>query len=145
MAIEIGKVNVQDLSQNDYKSLGIGVNRRSINNGIFAVNFTTIDQSKDNLVNLIMTRKGERLMQPDFGCDIWNIIFNPIVDDDISFEIENAINTAVSTWLPNITITGVFIDMSDELKDTNTIKISLGFALKSNNRIKDSVTITLNE
>lgn len=144
MAIEIGRVNVQDLSQNDYKSLGIGINRRSISNGIFAVNFTTIDQAKDNLVNLIMTKKGERLMQPNFGCDIWNILFNPVVDGDINFEIETAITEAVNNWLPNIVITNLSINTDDELKDSNTINISIGFALKSNKRIKDVVTITIN-
>jgi phage baseplate assembly protein W len=145
MAIEIGKVNVQDLSQNDYKSLGIGINRRSINNGIFAVNFTTIDQAKDNLINLILTKKGERLMQPNFGCDIWNIVFSPIVDEDISFEVETAINNAVESWLPSISITSIFVDTNDDLKDTNSIVVSLGFALKSNPRITDSVTITINQ
>lgn len=143
MAIELGRVNVQDLVQNDYKSLGIGINKRSISNGIFSVNFTTIDQAKDNLTNLIMTKKGERLMQPNFGCDIWNILFNPIVDQDINIEIENVIREAVDSWLPYIEITNVFIDSSDELKDNNSVNISLGFALKSNSRIKDSVNITI--
>lgn len=143
MAIELGRVNVQDLVQNDYKSLGIGINKRSISNGIFSVNFTTIDQAKDNLINLIMTKKGERLMQPNFGCDIWNILFNPIVDQDINIEIENVIREAVDSWLPYIEITNVFIDSSDELKDNNSVNISLGFALKSNSRIKDSVNITI--
>lgn len=144
MAIVVGKVNVQDLTQNDYKSLGIGINRRSTKNGIFATNFTTIDQAKDNLVNLIMTKKGERLMQPNFGCDIWNVIFNQITDD-IDFTIEQSINDAVANWLPSVIVTGIIIDSSDELKDANKINISIGFALKSNQRIKDSVTITLNE
>lgn len=145
MAIVLGKVNVKDLPQNEYKSLGIGINRRSITNGIFSVNFTTIDQAKDNIINLIMTRKGERLMYPEFGCNIWNVLFNPIIDNDIDFEIENAITEAVTTWLPNITITNIYVESNDELKDTNTINISIGFALKSNTKIKDSVTITLNQ
>lgn len=145
MAIVLGKVNVKDLPQNEYKSLGIGINRRSITNGIFSVNFTTIDQAKDNIINLIMTRKGERLMYPEFGCNIWNVLFNPIIDNDIDFEIENAITEAVTTWLPNITITNIYVESNDELKDTNTINISIGFALKSNRRINDTVTITINQ
>ena len=38
MAIELGKVNVTDLTENNYKVLGIGINRTSDSNGIFAVN-----------------------------------------------------------------------------------------------------------
>ena len=145
MAIELGKVNVQDLVQNDYKSLGIGINRRSITNGIFPVNFTTISQAKDNIVNLIMTKKGERLMQPEFGCDIWNLIFQPIIDEDIQVGVENAILSALERWLPYITVTNLAIEADDELKDTNSFRISLGFALSSNTNITDSVTITLNQ
>ena len=145
MAIELGKVNVQDLVQNDYKIIGTGINRRSATNGIFPVNFTTISQAKDNLVNLIMTKKGERLMQPEFGCDIWNLIFQPIVDEDIQLQVENAIIDAVNNWLPYITITSIIVNTEDELKDTNTFNVSLGFALSSNTNITDSVTITLNQ
>ena len=57
MAIELGKVNVTDLTDNNYKILGIGINRRSDSNGIFAVNYTTLTQAKDNLRNLILTKK----------------------------------------------------------------------------------------
>ena len=30
----------------------------------FALNFTTVDQTKTNLMNLLLTQKGERFMQP---------------------------------------------------------------------------------
>ena len=60
MAIELGKINVADLAENDYKIVGIGINKTNDSNGIFAVNYTTLKQAKDNLTNLIMNRKGER-------------------------------------------------------------------------------------
>ena len=145
MAIELGKINVQDLVQNDYKSLGIGINRRSITNGVFPVNFTTINQAKDNLVNLIMTKKGERLMRPDFGCDIWNIVFSQIIDDDIAFEMRAAIDSAVNEFMPYITITNLVVNTDEELKDANSVSISLQFALKSNKNISDSFTITIQQ
>ena len=104
MAIELGKVNVTDLTENNYKVLGIGINRTSDSNGIFAVNYTTLSQAKDNLINLIMTRKGERTMNPNFGCDIWKILFEPIVEDSINSKIEGAIVDAVDIWLPFLEI-----------------------------------------
>ena len=48
MAIELGKVNVTDLAVNDYKVLGIGINETSNAGGVFATNFTTLTQAKEN-------------------------------------------------------------------------------------------------
>ena len=95
MAIELGKVNVVDLTENDYKVLGIGINTTSNTGGAFAVNYTTLNQAKSNLINLILTKKGERLMQPEFGCDIWRILFEPIINGQIEQRIEASILDAV--------------------------------------------------
>ena len=39
-----------------------------------------------DLINHFNTRVGERIMQPDFGCLIWNHIFDPFTDQ-IKFQI----------------------------------------------------------
>ena len=111
MAIELGRINVNDLAENNYKSLGVGFGRKSNSNGIFAVNYTTLTQAKDNLVNLILTKKGEREMQPDFGCDIHNLIFEQIVEESIATDIENSILDAVNIWLPYINVDNIIFDL----------------------------------
>ena len=100
MAIELGKVNITDLTQNDYKILGIGINKSSDRGGIFSVNYTTLTQAKDNLKNLILTKKGERYLNPTFGCDIWRVLFEQMDSNLIENQIENTILDAVSNWLP---------------------------------------------
>ena len=35
--------------------------------GVFNMSYNTEDQSVSNFVNLLMTRQGERYMQPEFG------------------------------------------------------------------------------
>ena len=35
--------------------------------GLFSLSYTTEEQSISNLKNLLLTRKGERLFQPEFG------------------------------------------------------------------------------
>jgi len=144
MAIELGRVNVQDLSENDYKSLGISINKTSDSNGVFAVNYTTLSQVKYNLINLILTRKGERVMQPDFGCDIWRILFEPIVQGQIDSEIERTIIEAVTTWLPYINVDQILFDYDENDIDNHRINLELQFSLASNPAIRDSVTINVN-
>lgn len=144
MAIEYGKVKVVDLVENDYKVLGIGINKSSSTNGAFSVNYTTLMQAKDNLLNLIMTKKGERVGQPEFGCDIWKIIFEPIVDGEIDLKVEAAIVSAVNAWLPYIQIDEIVIDYSDENKDSNKFGMELSFSLTSNPNLGESVKININ-
>lgn len=144
MAIELGKVNVVDLSENDYKVLGIGINRGSDSNGIFAVNYTTLTQAKDNLKNLILTKKGERLMQPDFGCDVWKVLFEQLDGTLIETSIETSILDAVSSWLPYLNIDTIVFDYDENDIDNNRIALDIKFSLVSNKNLSESVQITVN-
>lgn len=144
MAIELGKVNVTDLSANDYKVLGIAINTTSDSGGIFATNFTTLTQAKSNLTNLILTKKGERVGQPTFGCDIWKVLFEQIVDGEIDYEVERVISEAVNIWLPYLEINEIIVDYNDEYKDANKFGVEINFSLVSNPNLKESVTINVN-
>jgi phage baseplate assembly protein W len=142
MAIELGKVKVTDLTENDYKVLGIGINKRSDSNGIFAVNYTTLQQASDNLKNLILTRKGERMMQPEFGCDVWKVLFEQLTDG-IEQSIENSIVNAVSIWLPYLNIDTIIFDYDENDIDTNKIALDIKFSLVSNPNLSESIQINI--
>jgi hypothetical protein len=141
MARELGRVNVNDLTENNYKILGIGINRSSDTNGIFATNYTTLNQAKDNLKNLILTKKGERLMNPEFGCDVWNVLFEQLDGNSIENRIESTINDAVSIWLPYLNINEIVFDYNENDIDNNRISFDIKFSLKSNSNISDWVQI----
>lgn len=143
MAIELGKINVSDLAENDYKVIGIGINKTSDSNGIFAVNYTTLKQAKDNLTNLIMTKKGERELNPTFGCDIWDILFEPIIDETINTKVENSILDAVNIWLPYLEIQQIIFDYDENDIDTNRIILDIKFALKSNTSLTDTLVLDI--
>lgn len=144
MAIELGKVNITDLTENDYKILGIGINKNSDKGGIFAVNYTTLTQAKDNLKNLILTRKGERIMNPTFGCDIYNVLFEQMDGGLIESKIESTILDAVSNWLPYLSIDEIIFDYDNNDIDNNRINLELKFSLVSNPNLGESVTINVN-
>ena len=144
MAIELGKVNITDLTQNDYKILGIGINKSSDRGGIFSVNYTTLTQAKDNLKNLILAKKGERYLNPTFGCDIWRVLFEQMDSNLIENQIENTILDAVSNWLPYLNIDEIIFDYDDNDIDNNRINLDIKFSLVSNPNLGESVQITVN-
>lgn len=144
MAIELGKVNVTDLTQNNYKILGIGINRASNSNGIFATNYTTLTQAKDNLKNLILTKKGERLQQPEFGCDIWLLVFEQIDGENLENRIESSILDAVQSWIPNININQIIFDYDNNDIDNNRISLDIKFSLISNPNLTETIQVNVN-
>lgn len=72
------------------------------NGGFFNTSRTTEDQAVTNYTNLLLTRKGERFMQPDFGVGLQLFLFEqntPAIRSEIEFEINNQ----SAYWLPHIT------------------------------------------
>ena len=43
---------------------------------VFVPTYTTSDQIKANLVNWLLTNKGERIMNPNFGADLKSLLFH---------------------------------------------------------------------
>ena len=54
-------------------------------------NFTLYDFDliKQDLINHFYIRKGERLMQPGFGCIIWDMIFEPLTEEIKDIILQN--------------------------------------------------------
>jgi phage baseplate assembly protein W len=42
-----------------------------------------VDLAKRDLLNELYTRKGERLMSPQFGSIVWDLLFDPLTDEII--------------------------------------------------------------
>jgi phage baseplate assembly protein W len=118
-------------------NLGLTLPIQRGNNGYFAQGRDVLTQVKSNLTNLILTRKGERLLQPEFGCDVYQIIFEPLTDDNV-VEIRSSIESAVKLWLPYIRIDDVDVQQNE---DRNTIFATLTFSIKSGAVITDSITL----
>jgi phage baseplate assembly protein W len=121
--------------------IGVKVPIRMGNTGFFEQTFSSIEEAKSNMINLLLTRKGERPMQPDFGTNIYNYLFDQITSD-LSNNIQQEVTDAVTTWLPYVELTEVVVDASAENIDRNKIDISISFGLKRNLREHDEIVIT---
>jgi phage baseplate assembly protein W len=66
-----------------------------------------IDLVKRDLLNNFQIRKGEKLMQPNFGSIIWNLLYDPL-DEETRTLIINDVKTIVG-YDPRLTINEVII------------------------------------
>jgi phage baseplate assembly protein W len=62
-----------------------------------------VDQIKSDLLCLLLTNPGERVMIPDFGTPLRELIFEPN-DDVLVNKAREVIITAIKTWEPRVTI-----------------------------------------
>ena len=125
------------------KSVGVTLPLRKGNNGYFEVSYTTKDQIKSNIKSLLLTQKGERVMQPNFGSDLRKRLFEPITQDLDSI-IEDNITEAINTWMPYVTVESIIYDVDNTLKDRNRIDLELKYSLKySNSQILEQLNIVI--
>ena len=113
------RVNPLDLRKN----IAIGVSLPF--KGPFKSTFTTKDQIKSNLINLLLTNKGERVMNPTFGCDIKNQLFQNITTQ-LQQNIIDIIIEAVNTFIPEIRLLDVVV--SPDI-DSNSISITIDYQI----------------
>ena len=125
MAILLGRKPLIETKPFEDYAVGLQIPIR-ITNTAFAQNFTELEQLKSNIINLLLTKRGERLMNPDFGAGIETVLFEPITDE-FEEKVQTIINESVERYLPNVSIDEINVDMSNENKDTNTVNISLKF------------------
>lgn len=127
MAIVLGQKLVQDTKK--YEDYAIGITLPiQIGNTAFNQSFTTAEQAKSNIKNLLLTKKGERVMQPEFGSGLQELLFE-FNDDDLAEKIESTITQALQQWLPYITAEQIDIEQTDENKDRNLVNVSITFSI----------------
>ena len=111
---------------------------RAGNNQDFAMTKNSLQQSRHNIKNLLLTYVGERVAQPEFGSRLREIIFEQI-DDDLPSKIEEEVIRAVDTWLPYINIEEVNTLTDDG--DKNKIFVEIKFSTTINPQTTESITL----
>jgi phage baseplate assembly protein W len=140
MAVILGKKLVIDSKQFEDYAIGITLPIQ-IGNIAFNQSFITADQVKSNIKNLLLTKRFERLMQPEFGSGIQELLFN-MNDEMFADNLENNIVDTLSKWLPYVNVETINIQQSNEFKDNNKVEVSVSFRV-SDTQILDTVTFNV--
>lgn len=85
---------------------------------------------KEAIRIIIMTRKGERVMEPSFGCGIQNYLFD-VLDYTTMVQMEHEIKEALILWEPRITNVEVHIE-SDQ-KEVGKMNIQIAYMVRNTN------------
>ena len=113
-----------DLNPDVYIGLTYPIRRGKILD--FELTKTSFEQAEHNLKNLLLTQRGERPFQPEFGSNLRRICFEQI-DDNLPQIIEEEVKNTVEQWLPYIILKEVQV-LTDE-GNLNKIYIQIKYSV----------------
>jgi|SRR5690554_2099201 len=85
---------------------------------------------KNSLEILLATRLGERVMQPLFGCNLDDMVFENL-DTTLITEIKNKVETSILYFEPRINLTN--IEVISQAESYNRVLISIDYSVRATN------------
>ena len=134
MPIIQGTRRINPLDINNNVTIGVAFPLDETN--MFTGTPTTKDQVKNNLINLLLTKKGERVNHPNFGVALQDYLFEQTINPD---NIEEEINQQINIYIPEIFLVNTDTDF---IPDEHTLNIKITYQFKLDNT-QDAITITI--
>ena len=121
MAIRV--INKSALEINKRVAIGVAIPFNSTD--VFKLNYTTVDQMKSNIINFILTNKGERVLNPNFGSNLRKFLFEGINDSNLQ-ALEIKLTNDIQNNFPNVTIDSLTLT---PLYNDKAIQLSLSLSI----------------
>jgi phage baseplate assembly protein W len=122
------------------KFLGIPYPVRKTAKGFFCTT-SGINQIKSDILILLYTEPGERVMLPNFGTPLRQLAFDQN-DSTIQFKAKNIISTAIKKYEPRVVVTGIDVSnvpdpsilnpLDDGTQTAHILSIKILFVLPQN-------------
>ena len=74
-----------------------------------------VDDINSSLEILLTTRPGERVMRPDYGCNLDELVFEPLTTTFKTY-IKDLVSTAILYYEPRIEVNSIDLDDTGELE-----------------------------
>ena len=113
--------NKVPIDSNPRKAVGFGFPLNG--DAVFVPTYTTKDQIKANLVNYLLTNKGERVFNPNFGADLRAQVFEVIQEENLE-NLESVIVANISEQFPMVQVEQIGFNPNP---DTNTLFFTLKY------------------
>ena len=101
------QINPLDLDDN----IAIGVPLPFNGNAVFNSTFTQQEQAKSNILNVLLTERGERVFEPRFGVGLRNLLFESQIDVR---RLESRIEDQVKKYVPTVTLVQVTTEFKQD-------------------------------
>ncbi|SOD63452.1 hypothetical protein SAMN06297387_110184 [Streptomyces zhaozhouensis] len=89
---------------------------------------------RDLVEQLLFTSPGERVMRPDFGCGLLDLVFAPN-SPELAATVELSTQASLQRWLGDL-MEVVALDVESE---ENVIRVRLGYVVRSTGSRRDEV------
>jgi phage baseplate assembly protein W len=97
----------------------------STGNSVFNSTYTTVDQIKSNMINYILTNKGERVLNSNFGSNLKAFIFENITESNLR-ALEIKLNNDITSNFPSVNIISITLTPSYE---QNAIQLDIVYSI----------------
>ncbi|MXM63595.1 hypothetical protein GR925_09055 [Streptomyces sp. HUCO-GS316] len=88
----------------------------------------------DLIEQLLFTSPGERVMRPDFGCGLLDLVFAPNSPELIS-TLELSVQASLQRWLGDL----IEVEALDVVGEGNAVRVYLSYVLRSTGTRRDDV------
>ena len=81
---------------------------------------------RDMIELLLFTSPGERVMRPDFGCGLLDLVFEPN-SPELAASLQISIQAALQRWLGDV----ITISSLDAVSQDDLLQITLGYSVRA--------------
>ena len=92
------------------------------------------DHVRDLIEQLLFTSPGERVMRPDFGCGLLDLVFTPN-SPELASALELSVQASLQRWLGEL----IEVQALDVVSEENVVRVYLSYVVRSTATRRDEV------
>jgi phage baseplate assembly protein W len=117
------RVDPRDFQVNTAIGVGLPFNTPGVFNSIYS----TREQIKFNVINLVLTSKGERIENPNFGTTLRSQLFGQMTEETLDNVREDIINS-IATYIPEVNIQNIEL-LIEPNESSNTLLVKITYII----------------
>lgn len=112
------------------------------NRGYFQTTANSLENEKSKFINLILTRKGERVANPQFGCDLWRLLFEN-KNNEIQDLAQQYVLDAINRFMPYLVLQELRITNLNTILNDNNLNLYVKYGFFNNPLLSDEVQLNV--